>query len=111
LHHALECGGEFGITQRVLREVRLPRRLRGNAARHGFAKVRECVGRNVECRFDGPTQTFSGEPDLVDTERRPVRGGRVLLVRATEADVGSHGNDRGPSRLCARDVERARNRV
>ncbi len=69
-----------------------PRQRRAAVSRGG----ERSAGRiwNQEGRLGRPAERRLGEPGLLGAERGAVRLGAVLFVRAAEADVGAHDDER-----------------
>src|SRR6185312_10980621 len=71
-----------------------PLRLCLLAARQGLAKMGERFGWDVEEGLNRPTQVLLGQLDLFYAQRRTVCFKSILLVRGTEAQVGTDENQR-----------------
>jgi len=73
--------------------------VRRRRARRRFAVEPVHLVRDEELRFERPAEVLFRQPDLVGTQRRAVRGRRVLLVRRAVGDVRAQRDQRRPRRL------------
>ncbi len=103
---ALELFRLVGIVLRVGLERRVPRGLQLGALRDRLAEVRERILGDVERRLKRPAEVLLGELQLLCAERLAVRLGRVLPVRAAEADVRARHDERRALGLALRLGER-----
>src|SRR3972149_2867052 len=85
-----------------------PLLLRLLPARQRLPEMGEHVVGHEEGRCGGPSEVFLREGDLGLPQRRPVRAGRVLLVRASVADARPHDHERGALALGGSGCDRRR---